>query len=539
MEVSQGINGPGAAAEAEEMPATGPAPADPARERREALTLLASVVAVAACGLVYELLIATVATYLLGSSVTQFSVAIGVFLGGMGLGSYLSQRVRQGLLDTFLVTELALAALGGGSVALLFATYRAGFLYWLALYGSLIGVGALTGLELPLLTRLLKRYGTLRAVIAQALSFDYVGALAGSLLFPLVLLPTLGMMRTALLVGLVNLAVAGWNVQVFGTQLRHPRKLLTACAGIAAVLAGGFVFSLQVVSLLEGRLYEDEIIHAEQTPHQRIVITRWHDDIRLYLNGHLQFCALDEYRYHEALVHPALALAPAAERVLVLGGGDGLAVREVLKHEGIRQVILVDLDPRMTELGRTFPALADLNQQALHHPRVQIVNADAFRFLQEGAELYDVILADLPDPSADVLAKLYSREFYRLVQRRLAEAGIFATQATSPYFARDAFWCIQATIEAADLKPVPYHVYVPSFGEWGFVLAARHALAPEAAQLRVPTRYLTPEALRGMFALGKDVSRVPVEVSTLDRPVVLTYYLNNSRQLARMEAGGR
>jgi spermidine synthase len=502
-------------------------------ERRQALTLLGTIFLVAACGLTYELLMATVSSYLLGSSVTQFSLCIGIFLGSMGLGSHLSQRLRDDLLRVFLAIEIVLGLLGGVSVALLFWTYPHGLPYYLVLYGLLSAIGTLTGLELPLLTRLLKRYGSLRTVLAQALAFDYLGALVGSILFPLLLLPTLGLMRTACLLGLVNLGAAIWNIRVFGPQLPGARAWLAGCGVFAAVLVGGFVYSLELVSLLETRLYEDENIYTEQTPYQRIVLTRWGDDVRLFLNGHLQCSSTDEYRYHEALVHPALSRAPVVESVLILGGGDGLAVREVLKYPNVRQITLVDIDPRMTALACTFPDLVALNRGALTDPRVRVVNTDAFVFLQREAQLYEIILADLPDPSSDVLAKLYSVEFYRLIQRHLTPTGLFATQAASPFFARDAFWCIQRTIAAAGLKTAPYRAYVPSFGEWGFVLAARHALPSRPAELRVPTRYLTSALLGEMFTLSRDISAVPVEVSTLDRPLILNYYVNGYQRWAR------
>jgi spermidine synthase len=499
-------------------------------ERREALTLLLSIFLIAACGLVYELLIATVSSYLLGSSVTQFSVAIGVFIGAMGIGSHLSQRIHRGLLGAFVLIEIALSLLGGVSVGLLFWAYGHGALYWLALYGLLLFIGALTGLELPLLTRLLNRYGSLRQIIAQALSFDYVGALVGSVLFPLLLLPSLGMMRTAFLIGLINAGVAFWNVRVFRTQLRAPAILLGLCSASGAALVTGFAFSLQAVSLLEANLYEDTIVYSAQTPYQRIVITRWRDDVRLFLDGNLQFASTDEYRYHEALVHPPMSLSPVVERVLILGGGDGLAVREARKYPGVKEIVLVDIDPQMTRLGRSYPAIAALNQGALRDPRVRLVHMDAYKFLEQGSDLYDVIISDLPDPNTDILAKLYCVEFYKLVQRRLSASGLFVTQAASPFFAREAFWCIAWTIEEAGLRIAPYHAYVPSFGDWGFVLASPHAVRPDRAQLKVATRFLTPDVLREMFVFGKDSGPIPVDASTLDRPAILNYYLNDWKQ---------
>lgn len=501
-----------------------------ATTRREALTLLASIFVIAACGLIYELLIATVSSYLLGSSVTQFSLSIGVFIGAMGAGSHLSQRFHHNLRTTFIAIELVIGMLGGASVLILFWAYGAGPIYWICLYTLLTTIGALVGLELPLLTRILKRYGTLRQIIAQALSFDYIGALAGSLLFPLLLLPAFGMARTALLVGLLNICVALWNVRTFAPRMQNAPLWIGACALCGLILATATGFAPGLISLAESRLYEDEVIYTRQTPYQRIVITRWRNDMRLFLDGNLQFASPDEYRYHEALVHPAMTLCPHPENVLVLGGGDGLGVREILKHPGVQHITLVDIDPEMTRLAKTFPPLRALNAHALHHPRVTLIHEDAYRFLERSSQLYDVIIADLPDPNSEALAKLYSVQFFRLVRKHLSAAGVFVTQASSPFFSRDAFWCIVRTLRAAGLQTHPYHAYVPSFGDWGFALAAPRALQTAQLQIRVPTRFLTTQLLPALFTFSNDTAETNVEISTLDHPRILQYYLHSVNQ---------
>ena len=552
--------GPGADAlpssAVDDLPLTG-------QDRAEALTLLATVFLVAACGLIYELLIATISSYLLGSSVTQFSLCIGAFIGSMGLGSYVSQYVSRGLLRLFIAVEIVLAVVGGASAWALFASYTfLGSLYYGVLFGLLIVIGGLVGLELPLLTRLLGRYGALKTVIAQALSFDYVGALLGSIAFPLVLLPTLGTTRTAFVVGLLNLAVAAYNIYVFRHRMRSPAGPLALTGGLAALLLLGLFSSERVSSLMERRLYEDEVIHAQQTRYQRIVITRFRSDLRLYLDGNLQFSAADEYRYHEALVHPAMALSASTESVLVLGGGDGLGIREVLKHPGVKRVTLVDIDPAMTDLAKSYPALVEQNANALADPRVHLVHQDAYTFLEKGAERYGVIIGDLPDPNNEALAKLYSREFYGLVRRRLGVGGVFVTQAAAPLFAREAFWCIRKTVESAGFSTTPYHVYVPSFGDWGFVLAgplpsgSTHpgtlrvprssgtpslagegggvtglSAVPARLQARgIPTRYLGGASPASLTAFDVDNGPTPVEISTLDFPRVLRYYETGAKK---------
>lgn len=508
-------------------------PAAAADARSEALALLASIFLVAACGLTYELLIATVSSYLLGNSVTQFSISIGLFVGSMGLGSWISQRITKHLLAVFVWLEVALGIVGGLSASLLFGAYAAGhaegMLYQVVLYGLLIGIGALVGTELPLLVRLLNRYGELRTIVAQALSFDYLGCLVGSLLFPLVLLPALGQMRTSFVVGLLNIGVAVYTLRVFRHRLPGQVQI-GACVLSAVLLAVGFVNSARITGILERQLYDDEVIHAEQTPYQRIVFTRWRGDFRLFLDGNLQFASTDEYRYHETLVHPAMALSASRREVLILGGGDGLGVREALRHPDVERVTLVDLDPAMTRLGRSFPALRSLNANALSDPRVRVVNQDAHTFLERGAGQYGVIIADLPDPNGDALAKLYAVEFYRLAKRHLSPGGVFITQATSPFFSRDAFWCIARSMRKAGFRVRPIHCYVPSFGDWGFCLGADRDLSLAGLKLPPGLKYLTPHLAPTLSTFEADSGETEVEVSTVDHPRILRYYHDDARR---------
>lgn len=506
------------------------------QERSEALTLLGTVFVVAACALIYELLIATISSYLIGSSVTQFSLCIGTFIGAMGLGSYLSQFVSGNLLRVFLIIEVVLAVVGGISSWVLYGAYA--YLsggYWAILFGLLIAIGTFVGLELPLLTRLLGRYGALKTTIAQALSFDYVGSLLGSIAFPLLLLPTLGTTRTAFLVGFLNLGVAAYNIHVFRHRMKDQRPPLVLCGLLAAALATGFVFADKGTSLFERRLYDDQILFARQTPYQRIVITRFREDLRLYLDGNLQFSASDEYRYHEALIHPALLLSASVEDVLILGGGDGLGIREVLKHPGVKRVTLVDIDPEMVHLAKTYPGLVEQNQNAFADPRVNVVYTDAYKFLEEGSSKYGVIIGDLPDPNHEALAKLYSREFYGLIKRRLGKGGIFVTQATSPLFSREAFWCVEASVKASGFATTPYHVYVPSFGDWGFIMAREGVNPPNLenahiADSKLLLRYLSSVSPSVMTSFDVDTSRVPSEVSTLDHPRILHLYERGAKK---------
>ncbi|GHU29170.1 polyamine aminopropyltransferase 1 [Betaproteobacteria bacterium] len=494
---------------------TASAPSTPSTTRTRH-ALLASVFVIASCGLVYELVAAALASYLLGDSITQFSTVIGAYLFAMGLGSWLSRFVGGNLVRRFVEIELAVGVVGGFTAAALFLAFAAQAGPFRALlYLAVLAVGVLVGLEIPLVMRILKREVAFKDLVSQVLAVDYLGALAVSLLFPLLLAPWLGLMRTGLLFGLFNVGVAIFALSLFRAQLVSVRGLRATAAVCFALLGGGLALAGQVSDMAESWIYADKIIYAQNSPYQRIVVTRWRDDVRLFLNQNLQFSSKDEYRYHEALIHPGLAALPQARRVLVLGGGDGLAVREILRYPQITSVTLVDLDPAMTQIFSTAPLLRQLNDNALNDKRVTVVNDDAARWLEEHADVFDFIVADFPDPSNFSLGKLYSTGFYRLLQRHLAPGGRLAVQATSPFYARRSFWTIVATLRAAGLQTSPYHALVPSFGEWGYVLAGVEPAVPPAVY-PPGLRFLTIEGTPDLFRFPADMEYLPMEPNRLN-----------------------
>ncbi len=502
------------------MPAQGPRPI--------AVALLASVFVVAACGLVYELAAAALASYVLGDSVLQFSTIIGTYLFAMGVGSYLSRFFERQLPAHFLRIELLVALAGGVLPAVLFvANAWVPEAFRLLLYGLVLLVGMLVGLEIPLVMRILRRDVALKELVSQVLTFDYLGALAVSVAFPLLLVPQLGLIRTGLLFGLMNALVAVWALWLFRHELRQFGAHALACGAVLAVLLAGFVGAERITAFTEDRFYQDAIVLAEASPWQRIVVTHGRAGHRLYLNGNLQFAERDEYRYHEALVHPAMAAyaaqGAAPRKVAVLGGGDGMAVREILRYPGVQSVTLVELDPKMTALFARHPALVRLNGGALASPKLRIVNTDAFQWLDSSDEVFDVIVVDFPDPTNFALGKLYTNAFYALLERRLAASGYAVVQTTSPLVARKSFWTVVRTIESVGLTATPYHAHVPSFGEWGFVLASRRPWRQPDA-LPPGLRFLTLATLPLLFDFPTDMARVPAEVNRLSNQVLVHTY---------------
>lgn len=524
------------------------AAADAGGNRRQVAALIFSAFVSGLCSIIYELLIATTASYFLGDSIKFFSLTIGIYMAAMGLGTFLSRYVEKHMLGRFVIIELALAALGGLSIPILYFAYAWTELFAPAYLVLTVAIGVLIGLEIPFLTRLMDRYNPLRINIASILSFDYLGALIATLAFPFLLLPVFGIYQSSLLFGFANVSIGFVMLRVFRDEIGEPaRQMLGLTVAITAVLGAMIALSHVFLEKWDQSLYEDRIVHAEQTKYQRIVLTRDRDDLRLYLDGNLQFSSIDEYRYHEALVHIPLALSPPAlsplalsplavgplalgprtpRRVLLLGAGDGLAARELLKYPDIAEIVLVDLDPAVIALARKNAGIRALNGGSLDAPRVKVVIGDAFEYLRSNSAPFELVIADLPDPNNSGLARLYAKQFYRLVRQNLVPGGLFVTQATSPYFSSRAFWSIDATVRAGGFAHTyPYHLNVPSFGEWGFILASDSVIETGTPRLAVATRYLTADTIPMHFQFDKDMLVTDAAVSTLDRPTILDDYL--------------
>ena len=522
-------------------PAAGTAPP---RVAPAELALLVSVFVVAACGLVYELAAGALASYLLGDSVLQFSTVIGSYLFAMGVGSWASRLVQRQLVANFLRIELLVGLVGGLMPAFLFLAHstlpaHAGGSFRVLLYGLVGLIGVLVGLEIPLVIRILKSHfaprWALSELVSQVLTFDYLGALVVAVAFPLLFVPHLGLVRTGVFFGLLNAAVAVWALLIFRGELRLWRVHALACAGVVAVLIAALLGADRLSTWAEDRFYGDDVIVRQSSDYQRVVVTAGSAGVRLFLNGNLQFHSRDEYRYHETLVHPAMAAFSAqggARRVLVLGGGDGMAVRELLKYPSIEQITLVELDPQMTQLFAEHPTLVALNRGALASPKLRIVNTDAYTWLEANRETFDVIVIDFPDPTNFALGKLYTTSFYQRADQALAAGGWMVVQITSPLIARKSFWTVVATLEAAGLTTTPMHVHVPSFGEWGFIVAGHRPW-------RVPTalpqglRFLTLEGLPALLQFPPDMARVAAEPNRLSNQALVGIFEEEWGKVAR------
>jgi len=489
--------------------------------------VLTMILVIATTGLVYELVMAAVASYLLGDTVVQFSLIIGVYLSAMGVGAYLSRFVETDLERVFVNVELATGLLGGLSAPVLFLAFAYAHAFGFVLYGLVLLVGILVGLELPLMVRLLRDTLELRELISRALTFDYIGSLLGSVAFSLWLFPELGLVQTSLVCGVLNVLVGWLGARLLLRDERARRLAQIQAFLVLCVLGAVALLATPLMSFVESRFYRGQtLLHREQSEYQRIALTEHSGTLSLHLNGNLQFSSDDEYIYHEALVHPAMLYAHERRRVLIVGGGDGLALREVLKWPSVASVVLVELDPRMTELFSSEPRLTALNNNSLSDPRVQIVNQDAMVWLQHTKQSFDVAIVDFPDPTNYSLGKLYTEFFYRELNSHLSRGGVFVVQATSPLFAREAYYCIVETLKAAGLTTATFHAFVPSFGEWGFVLARS---GPLEQQVPLPKglRFLDVERLRALFVFPKDMQPVPAVPNRLNTQGLVHTYLSD------------
>lgn len=490
---------------------------------------------VSICGIIFEVLFGALGSYVLGDGVKQYTLTISLFLTGMGIGAFLSEKVTRRLVAAFIRIEFGVAIVGGLSSLLMFgvSAYLPPGTDALYLYAVILIVGALTGLELPILIRKAQEIGvTVNKSTARVLFADYAGGLVGGILFILWLRPEFGLVKTAFVVAIANAGVALWALFGFREEVKRFKTHFIAGIIIMAGLICGAFFGGQMAFTFEQKLYKDPIIFKENTQYQHIVITKQQGDMRLFLDGNLQFSSVDEDRYHEVLVHPTMALAKQHKRVLILGGGDGLAAREVLKYKQVKQITLVDIDPAMTHLAKTYPLLVKLNKGSLLNKKVNVVHQDAFQYLKKHQGLYDVVIVDLPDPNNISLNKLYTQEFYKLIRNHLSPQGAMVVQSTSPIFATKVYWTINKTIETAGLFTRNLHVDVPSFGNWGFVLAARHPFKIKAWHIPVKTRFLKSSMIPSLAQFGKDsdshimVNGKPFvyKPNTLIHPVLIRLY---------------
>ncbi len=533
-----------------------------------------------ACGIILEYIQASLASMILGNSFEQWAMVIGLMLFWMGFGSIIQAQIsKRYLIYTFIGIETGLALAGGYSPTLTYLSYGYTGHYSLVLYFFVSFIGIMIGLEIPVIIRINNDFSKeLSTNLGNILSADYIGSLIGSLIYVFILLRFTPITEAAFLTAGVNFFLAFITFIYFSKKglmkkgiLVPAIMLITFCS-----VSYGYLNNRTWNVRLEQPLYDDPIILSKTTQYQHIAITHYKpfDEVRLFLNGNLQFCSTDEQRYHEPMVHPVMNLVPVRTRVLILGGGDGCVLREVLKYTDVKEVLLVDLDPEMTTLAKTHPVLKRINRDAFKdarltrmtgsgitpgidrqlfiedrkksHPSkqapalkiadVKVMNIDADKFLSRIKGFWDVIIIDMPDPSTPELTKLYATEFYKKVKQHLSQHGLMVVQATSPYLAKESFLCIGRTIESASLETLPFHENVPSFGDWGWYIAWHPTLSRNkimqrinTLDIKVDTRFITPRVFQSELVFGKGALMTTNNlVNTILHPVLLSIYNHES-----------
>lgn len=537
-----------------------------------------------ASGLVNEYVLATITTYILGNSIEQFSLVIASMMLMMGIAGFVQSRMSDNnLIYKFVGVEVVMAILGGFAPLAIYGAF-AYFEYNFTVvhYFFVLGVGFLIGFEIPIVMRIINEQKiNLKTNLAIVYAMDYVGAFIGAIIWVKVLLKYYPLTEISFIVAGFNFAIALITVFyfIYTGVIKHRVTTSLVMFITVAILVVGYLNNRDISALFEQRFYDDPIILKTTTKYQHIVLTenKALGDVRLYINGNTQFSSLDEKRYHDLLVHPVMSLIEQPQHALILGGGDGLALREVLKYKSLKSITLVDLDPDMVKLASQNKKLRELNNNAFHDARlhvsapgnvktvnvqgiylesedsitnktesewvatVDVYTIDADQFIRsKNKKVWDVVIIDFPDPSSVELSKLYSKQFYHTLRRHLSNDAYISIQSTSPYHSKESFLAIGNTLKSAGFKILPYRQNIPSFGDWGFHLAWTSGVSEKSIKnnlknvkkFTVNTNYVTPELMLASFAFGKgELTSKTNCVNTVMFPCLLTNYTNYSWQV--------
>ncbi len=518
-----------------------------------------SMLFVGICGISYEYTFSRLAADILGNSIRQWAIIIGLMMLFMGIGADLQKYFPDKYnVDNFIVLEIILGLLGGvGPSLTLYAFGSIHQHFILVHYFFICSIGLLIGLEIPLLTRVNQMtVPSLKHNLGLILKMDYIGSFIGALVWVFVLPIFFNVLEISFFLGIINVSVALFAWFWFYPWMQYPRLIPAFGIVVMIILAIGIINGERITTHAEQKLYRDRIVFTKTTTYQRIVITQNNTrDFYFYINGHLQFSSLDEHIYHEFLVHPVMSSLTHRKNILVLGGGDGLAVREILKYEDVESVTLVDIDPEMTKLAVTNPELVALNQGSLKNAKVRtlpaagiqkgekttltqygsghfrrhrkheeveihLYNIDAYNFVQSISGMYDAIILDFPDPNNEDLAKLYSFEFYSILKDKLTFDGLIIQQSSTPSLAKEVFLTVGRTMRAAGLETLPLRQHVPSFGDWGWWVAGHRErygqdglkqLLNQPQPIPADVRYITNELISASMHFGKGALESPLQ----------------------------
>jgi len=534
--------------------------------------LILTMAVLAGCGLIYEYLLSHYAGRVLGVMESTIYTMIGLMIVSMGLGAFAARKV-QCAFNGFVYLELIIALLGASAIlfigALIAITQtlphviadmfalppdmlpqggifnQLSFLAINSPYFFGVMLGFFIGMEIPLIARIREQiHGQhLANNLGTIYGADYIGAGLGAAIWVLFLL-SIDISKAAALTASLNLIAGSFFILRYWHKLKWQKTFVSLHIVLALIIFLMFNYGNQWLNQMNSLLYLDKVVHSQKTHYQQLTFTERNmglssgnaqkNIINFYLNGRLQFSSLDEHIYHDYLVAPVLAGSARHDNVLIIGGGDGLALRDVLKYNP-KTVTLIDLDNELIDIFQKpeqhlnenlARKISDLNENSLQDKRVKILRSDAFITINEllkSGQMFDAIIVDLPDPSHPDLNKLYSVNFYARLKQLLSGDGLIAIQSTSPYHAKDSFISIGKTLDAANFVHVQqYHDNVPSFGEWGWTIAAKVGASPltrltKLEKLPVHHTWLNLDMLKAAFIFPNDfyLDKESIGINTL------------------------
>ncbi|MEH6595907.1 MAG: polyamine aminopropyltransferase [Colwellia polaris] len=527
--------------------------------------LILTMAVLAGCGLIYEYLLSHYAGRVLGIMESTIYAMIGLMIVAMGLGAFAARKI-QCAFNGFVWLELTIAFLGSSSILIIGgliaitqtfpeilgnmfnlppdAYPRGGifkqlsFLAFNSPYFFGLILGFFIGMEIPLIARIREEIHQkhLKNNLGTIYGADYIGAGIGAAIWVIFLL-SIDISKASALTAALNLTAGVIFILYYWQRLTWRKTLITAHGVLLVMIMAIYHYGNGWLSQMSNLLYLDKVVYSDKTRFQQLTFTQRNmgpesgNIINFYLNGRLQFSSSDEFIYHSYLVNPVLAGSARHDNILIIGGGDGLALRDVLQWQP-KHVTLVDLDTELMQLFKKphekLPnSLANeieaLNAASLRDERVNIISADAFiaiDTLLQSQQTFDAIIVDLPDPSHPDLNKLYSVNFYARLKQLLAGDGLIGIQSASPYHAKNAFIAIGKTVQAAGYSSVQqYHDNVPSFGEWGWTIASKIGASPltrlkSIEEFPTPHHWLTLPMTINAFEFSKgfyeDSDSVPV-----------------------------
>lgn len=543
--------------------------------------LLLGVMALGAgCGIIYEYLIAHYAGRILGSVDTAVYAVIGLMIVAMGIGAFYARSIKCPY-SGFAWLEAFIAIIGGTAVLAMAAIFALTYVLPLQLqqafglhdtvelsggpifalqktaeaFPYVVGLflGILIGMEIPFIARIREDIykDKLQHNAGTVYGADYIGGGLGAAVWIWVMLSQ-PIIVSAAITAIINLALGLVFLFHFHARIRGVKYLLALNVVSAALLILVLINGTQWMNAMNNMLYSDGVVYSNNTKYQNIVITERANPsgqasiLNLYINGQLQFSSADEVIYHSLLVTPVMMASESQDRILIIGGGDGLAAREVLNWSP-SSITVVELDPTMVAIFRGQQSdvpqwlnrrILGLNQNAFNHPSLEFIIGDAFNVVEQladGQQYFDAIIVDLPDPNHPDLNKLYSAFFYAKLASLLQGDGALVVQSTSPYHSKKAFISIGNTLEAAGLYIDPYHANVPSFGQWGWTLATRYGASGKQRIDRwqsLTHDYLTLQQVQAAFAFSKNffAEKNTIKVNHLSAPTLYNYHSEGWRK---------